>query len=647
MSRLVPIALFLLAGAVAHAGELELISPNQRLAVSINTDGALKYALRFQGKQIVQPSAISMTLLDRQVLGHAPVIIDQKRSTVDASLTPVVRQKSRVVSERYNELRLDFAGDYSVVFRAYDEGFAYRFVTRFATPVTVESEESNIILGSADHLYWPQEKSMQSHNEHYYQYVGFGDIEGKLIGVPALVDSAQGVKIALTETDLQDYPGMYLKGRNSGSLYAVFPKVALEIQAKDDRNVPVVKEADFIAKVEGTRSFPWRILGVAANDADLVTNQLPYLLSAPSTLRDTSWIKPGKVAWDWYNASLLYGVDFKSGLNTQTYKHYIDFAAQYGLEYIIMDEGWYTLGDLLDVNKNIDMQALMDYAKSRRVGIILWVSWKTLDEQMKPALDQFKAWGAAGIKVDFMQRADQWMVNFYERVAKEAAQRKLLVDFHGNYKPSGLSRAYPNVLTYEGVRGLENNKWSDKQTPDHDVTIPFIRMFAGPMDYTPGAMSNAHKKDFVANWDRPVSQGTRSHQLAMYVIYESPLQMLADSPSQYRANPASASFISKIPTTWDESRVLSAKVGEHIAMARKSGDTWYVGAMTGKDGRELALRFDFLGAGNYVAEIMQDGPNADRIAIDVQRKLAKVSKTSTMNIKLANGGGWAAIIRKR
>jgi alpha-glucosidase len=638
-------ALLLVAPFAGHAAPpIELSSPDRQLRVTIGTGGRLTLAVSHRGSQLVLPTPIGMTLSGIGTLGDKPRLSGQQRRSVDATVRPVVAQKSSQVRDHYNALQLEFAGGYALDVRAYDEGIAYRFRTNLPGQVTVEDEQAGVNLRPQDTLYWPQEKSMQSHNEHYYQAMPVAEAAGKLVGVPALVQNG-GRHLVFTESGLRDYPGLYLHGEPAG-LRALFPKVALAETARDDRNVPVTQEAPYIARTEGKRAFPWRILGIAADAGGLLLNQMPYLLAEPQELKETGWIKPGKVAWDWYNGNKLYGVPFKAGLDTRTYRHYIDFAADNGLEYIIMDEGWYKLGDLLAVKPEIDMPQLMAHAKQRGVGIILWVSWKTLDSQLSAALDQFAQWGAAGIKVDFMQRSDQWMVNYYERVAREAAARRLLVDFHGSFKPSGLQRTWPNVLTFEGVKGLENNKWSDKQTPEHDVTLPFIRMFAGPLDYTPGAMSNAHRKDFVASFDRPMSQGTRAHQLAMYMVYESPLQMLADSPSQYRANPSSLEFIRQVPVQWDESRVLHAQVGRYLAMARRRGDTWYVGAMTGADGRDLELDLSFLGEGSYRMDSMEDGPNAAVFAIDVQAASNNVTRQSRTTMRLAPGGGWAAIIRK-
>jgi alpha-glucosidase len=386
------------------------------------------------------------------------------------------------------------------------------------------------------------------------------------------------------------------------------------------------------------------LMGVAEKDGDLLTNQLVWLLEKPSQVADTSWIKPGKVAWDWWNANNIYGVDFKSGINTATYRYYIDFAAKYGLQYIILDEGWYKLGNLMEVNPDINMEELSAYAKQKNVGIILWVVWKTLDDQLQPALDRFSKWGIAGIKVDFMQRDDQLVVNFYHKVSRETAQRKMLVDFHGGQKPASMTRTWPNLISSEGVRGLEWSKWSRDAEPEHNVTLPFTRMFLGPMDYTPGAMLNASRESFWPIHSRPMSLGTRCHQLAMYVVFESPLEMLADSPSNYLREPDAMEFLAPIPSVWDDTRVLDARIADYVAVARRSGRDWYVGAMTDWTARELEIDFSFLPEGEFAMTSYRDGVNADRYGSDYRMEKSVVNRSMKMKIKLAPGGGWAARI---
>jgi alpha-glucosidase len=404
----------------------------------------------------------------------------------------------------------------------------------------------------------------------------------------------------------------------------------------------VVEAAPYIAVTKGTRTFPWRVLGVAEKDGDLITNPLVYLLSKPSQIQDTSWIKPGKVAWDWYNANNIYGVDFESGINTATYKYYIDFASKHGIEYVILDEGWYKLGDLLSIVPAIDMPALLAHAKEKNVRLVPWVSWKTLDDQLEPAMAQFERWGVAGLKVDFMQRDDQKVMDFYHRVCREAAKRKMFLDFHGGIRPAHLTRTWPNLLTTEGVLGLEQFKGGNASDPEHNVTIPFTRMFVGPFDYTPGAMRNASKKSFKSIFDQPMSMGTRCQQLAMYVVFESPLQMLADNPSSYLAEPQVMEFLGPVPSVWDETRVLAAQMGDYVAVARRRGRDWWIGAMTDFTGRELEIALDFLPEGAFRLDAYEDGVNAARWASDYRRRKSEANRSTRLKIKLAPGGGWAA-----
>lgn len=622
----------------------ELLSPDQSIQLTVSTGTTLSYSIRVDGKKVMGVSTISMTLDNNRVLGKSPKITAVHRRTIDQLLKPVVWENSNTIVDHFNEMTIEFPDKYSVVFRVYNNGMAYRFQTDLADSITVISEEALFNFSDDSYAYFPQEKSFFSHNECSYLHVSLDSIKAEQLASLPLLVATGGPKILITESALTDYPGMWIRGGSSGLLHGVFPGYPLkaELKSGSDRHMPVTQYAGFIAVTTGKRGFPWRILAVAKSDGDLITNQLTYQLAEEEKIEDTSWIKPGKVAWDWWNFNNIYGVDFRAGINTATYKYYIDFASKYGIEYIILDEGWYKLGNLLDVVPDIDIEEIVAYGKKKNVGIILWVIWKTLDDQLQEALDQFEKWGIAGIKVDFMQRDDQWMVNYYWKIAAEAAKRKLLVDFHGAYKPSGLRRAYPNVITREGVKGLEHNKWSDDITPEHNVTLPFIRMVAGPMDYTPGAMINAHKENFRAIFKRPMSMGTRAHQMAMYVIYESPLQMLADNPSNYLRESECTEFLSRIPTVWEQTRVLAASVGDYVIVARKNGNDWSIGAMSDEETREFTLDFSFLEEGQYFMEMIEDGVNADRYASDYKKVTATISSTDQLKIKLAPGGGWVA-----
>jgi alpha-glucosidase len=630
-----------------HSQNYELLSPDKKIRISIQTKDQLTYAVSADGKELLSASPISMTINDQLILGKDAKIKKTGTITVDEKIVPTVMIKRKELRNNYNELMLQFAGNYAIAFRAFNNGIAYRFLTTMKGELKVNDEDVSYHFAGDYQVYFPEEETFQSHNERQYKYLSIKDINDKrFCSTPALIDTKSNVKMAISESDLVDYAGMWLRGTGSNSLKAIFPGVALETKLTSDRDEVVTKHADYIAKTQGTRTFPWRVMAISRNDGELINNQLIYLLGTPPPAgTDFSWVKPGKVAWDWWNYNNIYKVDFRAGVNTETYKYYIDFASKNGLEYVILDEGWYKLGNLLELEKGINMEEIVSYAKQKNVGVILWCVWKTLDNQLEAAMNQFEKWGVKGVKVDFMQRDDQWMVNYYWKIAKECAKRKMLVDFHGAFKPSGLYRTYPNFISNEGVKGLENCKWSDLITPEHDVTLPFIRMWAGPMDYTPGAMVNATKLDFKPIFNTPMSQGTRCHQLAMYAIYESPLQMLADNPTNYNREAECLEFISRVPSVWDETVVLDAKVANYVAVARQKGTEWYIGAMTNWDPRELTIDLSFLETGkNYTAIIFQDGINADRNANDYKKVTRKVAKGDKLTIKLAPGGGWACRI---
>ena len=471
----------------------------------------------------------------------------------------------------------------------------------------------------------------------------------RFASLPVLVELSDAPKVLISESNIIDYPGFWMKGTNENpnALKGIFSNFPLEEKQTSDRDMKITKSADYIAKTTGIRSFPWRAMLIADKDGDLIENQMIYLLSDPSKMTDFSWIKSGKVAWDWWNANNIYGVDFRAGINNDTYKYYIDFASENNLQYIILDEGWYDLKDVTKEVSAINVAELVNYGRQKNVGIILWAAWKTFEDKMDEAMTLYEKWGVKGIKIDFMQRDDQKMVNFYRTVAEKAAQHHLLVDFHGAYKPDGISRMYPHVITREGVRGLENNKWSNLPDPKHDVTLPFTRMVCGPMDFTPGAMKNANKRNFAPTYDEPMSQGTRCHQLAMYVVYESPLQMLSDNPSNYKREPECLHFLSQVPTEWDDTKVLDAKVGDYVIVARKNGNNWFVGGMTDWTPRDYKLDFKFLPEGEYLLEIYKDGINADRAARDYKLETKTISSKDVLDLHMAPGGGFAIKVSQK
>jgi alpha-glucosidase len=645
--RLLLIA-FLMFGSTLTllAGEYTIQSPGGKNTVMVNVAEDITWQVEHGPIVVIEPSPISIEIDGRQ-LGSNAVVTGESRQSIDTEIIPAVREKRSVIRDNYNELSLKFEGGYSLDFRVYDDAAAYRWVTGFDREITVNSETATFRFAGEFPLYFQEEESFFTHSERESLLLKLSDITPERMACcPVLVDTGNGTRVAVTEADLQDYAGMYLAGgAGPNCLSGKFPLFVTAEKKKTDRDVEPLERADYLARTKGERSFPWRVLIITDNDREILNNQTVFKLAPKQRLQDTSWIKPGKVAWDWWNYNNIYGVDFKAGVNTATYKYYVDFAARYGLEYIVLDEGWYELGDLLSDNPDVDLEEIVRYARSKNVDVILWVVWKTLEDQWDEAFAKFSRLGISGIKVDFMQRDDQWMVNYYWRVAEECAKRRMLVDFHGAYKPTGLRRAFPNVISREGVRGLENTKWGTAVNPEHDLSIPFIRMLAGPMDFTPGAMVNMNRENFKPIFNQPMSMGTRCHQLAMYVIYESPLQMLADNPSNYYSEPESMEFIEAVPTVWEETVVLDAAVSDYAVMARKENGKWFIGAMTDDKVRDLVINFaEFLPGGNWKMESWQDGVNADRYGSDYLKKSSPVDSSDSISIHLAPGGGWAAIL---
>lgn len=651
MWKLLPALCLLCIAAPVRAQQYEIDSKDGQTKVKIKVDDKISWSVTKYGKNVLPEVVIGMTV-DGENLSDKLKVRSKDERDVSESFEVVAPVKSRTVANDYRELQLKFKQKFEVHFRVYDYGVAYRFKTNRSDEVQVDAELLEVNFPANTTSYFPQEQSMYSHYERSYIYRRVDSIQtAEFASLPILFNAPDDLRVLFSEADVFDYPHMFLAGSGSNTLRAQFPKVVAATKpnpSSADRSVIITEEEEYIAATEGTRNFPWRFFVITNDDADLIRQNMVLQLSRPQVLTKTDWIKPGKIAWDWWNANNIYGVDFKSGLNTATYKYYIDFASAYGLEYLILDEGWTkSTTEILDFNPEIDVQELIRYGEEKGVGVILWCLWKPLDDNMQEILDTYAGWGAKGVKVDFMQRADQYMVNSYTEIAAECAKRNMLVDFHGAFKPAGLRRAYPNVISYEGVKGAEHNKWADYITPAHNVTLPFTRMAVGPMDYTPGAMHNTQEANFSISFDRPMSLGTRAHQVAMYVVYESPLQMLCDTPSAYMKDEHTARYIAGIPTVWDETKVLHAKVSEHVAVARRNGDDWYVGAMTNWDERTLPLDLSFLPAGTYEMTIFQDGINANTYAEDYKIKTLEVSNTDQIDMQLAKGGGWVAALKKR
>lgn len=646
----------LFALSVQGQKQLLLSSPDGKLKSTITVGDKLTYDISCNGQQVLAPSPISATLDNGKVWGdkaRLSKVTEKKNDTqIDAPF-----YRSSCVRDYYNELTLRFKGDYSVVFRAYNDGVAYRFVNHAKKPFCILNEEVDYhfpadVTASVPYVNAGKDGDYngQFHNsfENVYTTAPISQLnKERLMFLPLVVQATPEVKVCITETDLNNYPGLYLtnaKGSNSLSgIQAPYPKT-MKQGGHNNLQMRVQTREEYIAKVDGPRNFPWRVAVVTTRDTQLAASNLSYLLAEPSKLSDTSWIKPGKVAWEWWNDWNLCGVDFKTGVNNATYKAYIDFASQYGIEYVILDEGWAVnlKADLMQVVKEIDLKELVDYAAARNVGIILWAGYYAFERDMENVCRYFSEMGVKGFKVDFMDRDDQLMTDFNHRAAAMCAKYHLILDLHGTHKPAGLNRTYPNVLNFEGVHGLEQMKWRpagfDQIT--YDVMIPFIRQVAGPMDYTQGAMRNATRENYYPSNSEPMSQGTRCHQLAMYIILESPFNMLCDSPSNYMREPESTSFIAQVPTVWDETVVLDGKMGEYIITARRKGDTWFVGGLNNWDARDVEVDLSFLSSGSHKAVLFKDGVNAHRTARDYKREEVSVSSAQPLKVHLAPGGGF-------
>ncbi|MCT4586930.1 MAG: glycoside hydrolase family 97 protein [Carboxylicivirga sp.] len=639
-----------IAGQNAYSQKsYEIQSPDKQIKLSVIITDKIYYQVGRNKQVILNYSPMSMALSTGQVLGLNPVVEKANERSVNEEIKPVWGITSKI-ADNYNELKLKMKGHYSLVFRAYNDGVAYRFVTNFKNNITVTDEEVLYRFVKNEPVLAHIVEHFQTSFEKFFTRTDLHGLDTTLVSMP-LVTNGPNYKVAITESDLYDYPGMYLTRQSTikQKLVGVFPKAAKKTELSGFAlfNDKVIERHNYLAKTKGTRAFPWRVMIITEDDKGLANNNLVYQLARPAAI-DTDWIQPGKVVWDWWNDWNLTGVDFEAGVNNKTYEYYIDFAANNNIPYVILDEGWsYQFDVLLPVNE-IDVPHLVNYAKERGVKLMLWCVWHTLDRQLGTALDLFEKWGIAGIKVDFIDRDDQYAINYYERVAKAAAERKLLVDFHGCSKPTGLHRTYPNLINFEGVRGNEWNKFDPEgNPPGHGLDLIFTRMITGPMDYTPGAMNNSIKAEWLTKNTNTASQGTRVRELAMYVTYFSPLQMLCDAPTQYEKYPDILDFLSDVPVSWDETVVLEAEIGKKVVMARRKGNDWYIGAMTDWNEREVSVNLDFLANGQYDATLFLDGVNANKNAEDYQVKKQIVSNATQLPVTMKQGGGAVIVLKKK
>ncbi|MEJ2883150.1 glycoside hydrolase family 97 protein [Pedobacter sp. GR22-6] len=644
--------LILLAGLsaqlLAQSKPIDLASPNGEIQVAIRLGEKISYSISGKKEELINQSSLSLTLKD-EILGRNPKLISSKKTKGAELIKPYVSLKFASVKNNYNGLILNFKGNFAVEFRAFDDGLAYRFITSKKGDVEILNEEFALNFPDKYLLHVQQNNGFKTAYEEAYQHIESNSWKAtdKMANLPLLIDTKKQYKILVSESDLSDYPALFIKGSGNNGLEGTFPKAPLEFGPDGDRSQKIIKSADYIAKTKGTRNFPWRYFVITSNDRQLMENTMTLKLSAKSEITDPSWIKPGQASWEWWNDATPYGpdVNFVSGYNLDTYKYYIDFASKFGIKYIVMDEGWAkSTTDPYTPNPKVDVKELIRYGKTKNVDIILWLTWLTVHNNMD-LFKTFNEWGIKGVKIDFMDRSDQWMVNYYENVVKEAAKHHIFVDFHGSFKPAGLEYKYPNLLSYEGVRGLEQMGGC---SPDNSIYLPFMRNAVGPMDFTPGAMINMQPDVNRATRPNASGIGTRAYQLALYVVFESGVQMLADNPTLYYRSPDCTEFITSVPTTWDETKALAATVGELAVVAKRKGDKWFIGGITnGKENeRSLTLNFDFLEKGkSYTMTYFEDGINAGKQAMDYRKKSVQVKAGDQITIKMVRNGGWAAVLK--
>ena len=669
------LSMFCLIAASAMAGNYEVSSPNGKVKVVVNTDEAVKWSVSYSGQTVLQPSVIDIQLRQgKKALGLGQVGKVAKQQVKSSFKNPFYKKAE--ISDAYGQLLMYTNQKFTIEVRAYDDGAAYRLISSNTKPSLVVNETAEFSFADDYQAFVPYVNDNRGGERYCYSFESYYDeaplskmFPDSLAITPLAVCLPGGMKAIVMDAGVENYPGMFVKRAKSGEVkgeklvaeFAPYP-LEQEIGGYDRLNLVPTKRADYIAKLDGRQSLPWRAVVITERDADILNCDMAQRLAPSCRIADTSWIHPGKVAWDWWNNCNITGVDFASGMNTNTYLYYIDFAAKNKIEYVIIDEGWSGKESLMDdLSLEIDLPRVIAHGKEKGVGIILWSSWRNLigsnplndikvtDEVMKHYADM----GIKGFKVDFFDRDDQQVIASAYKIAESAARHHLYLDYHG-LKPFGIQRAYPNIFNFEGVKGLENSKWEPRvgdgplhNQPRYDVTAPYLRMLAGPMDYTPGAMMNAMKDSFFGNNDHPMSQGTRVHQMAMYTTFEAPLQMMADSPTKYMQNQECTDFIAQIPTTFDETVALDGQLAEYIVIARRKGTTWYVAAMTDWTARDLAIPLSFLGEGKFSADIFADGANAMKEATDYKHTKQTATCQDQLKIHLSSGGGWTGIFKKQ
>lgn len=647
------LSLLLLIGNASFAAKEKkyvLSSPDGTLKVEISAGNELAYQVMHGNDTILSHSNIGLVLENGTIVGKTPRITGERRRKIKDNIeSPFYRFKEFVATG--NELDLKLKGGFGIIFRAYNEGVAYRFYTTQSSDIIIKEEQAEFNFKEDYTAYLPyttnDKKPMAMAYQNVYDIIPLSKAQPKLAFLPVTVDCGS-VKLTLLESDLEAYPGMFVQSQQGKyGLKGVFAPYPAKTDFYPWRKQEYVTETtDFISRSRGSRSYPWRVLAITEKDTDMPVNNLVYALASPNRIGDTSWIKTGKVAWDWWNDWNLKGVPFKAGINMDTYKYYIDFASRNGLEFIVLDEGWYDpkSGDMLTVIPELDLTELIAYGKSKGVEIVLWTVFNVLDSQLEAACKKYADMGIKGFKVDFLDRDDQTAVEMVYRIAEMTARYKLTLDLHGIYKPTGINRTYPHIINFESVFGMEEVKWTDNKNnmPLYDVTFPYIRMMAGPVDYTPGAMRNATKADWRAMYYTPASMGTRCHQLAAYIVHDSPFTMLCDAPTNYLNEQECVDFIASLPVEVDSTFIASGELGKYIVTVRKKDVNWYIGGMTNWDERDVQLDFSFLPEGmSYTAVLFKDGVNANKQAEDYRKETIRIDKDSRLTLHLASGGGFA------
>lgn len=651
------IGALLLAGitpAGLSAKKAEVASPSGNISVTVEdgTDGNLMFSVSSNGKQLLLPSQIGMEFEGAKKTQKIKSLKVTKNIKEDIN-APFYRNPK--FSTTSNELTLRLEDGNSVTFRVFDDGVAYRFSTDGKSGNIINNETAIYNVAGNPKVYLPHSTNPKKPEamafQNFYTVTPMSSASPLLAFLPVTVDYDNGLKMTMMESDLEAYPGMFVEADSTtNSLKGVFAKYPSSTDFYPWRKQEYVTGTEkYIAKSEGKRNFPWRIMAITTDDTQMPVNNLVYALASPSRVADTSWIKPGQSAWEWWNDWGLRQVPFKAGINNDTYKYFIDFAADNGIEYVVLDEGWYDpkSGDMLTTIPEIDLPMLIDYANKKGVGLWLWTVFNVLDNQLEEACKKYSDMGIKGFKVDFLDRDDQTGVEMTYRICDATAKNNLMLDLHGFYKPTGLNRTYPNVVNFESVFGMEEMKWSDPSVdmPEYDVTFPYIRMMCGPVDFTPGAMRNATKSDWKAMYSNPFSQGTRAHQVANYIVQDSPFTMLADNPTSYMENQECTDFITAIPTVFEETKVIDGKMGEYIVTLRQTGNCWFVGGQTDWNPRDYELDFSFLpSAEKFKVTLLKDGVNAGKQAQDYVVETFEVNSGTKKLIHMAPGGGFAVRI---